>query len=104
MLEITPNDPGPARPSDPGSLVRGISLGSLINVGMLLIGCVTIPLIIGVAVVAGFGVLQFAWITPVYMRFRWRGETETAKGLLVAAGVTVLLSAGCWGVIFFPAV
>jgi hypothetical protein len=86
-----------AKPPEPDGIWRGIRIGAGINAGALLVGIVTIPLIVGVFVVELFSLLQLAWLIPMYLRHRGRGETETAKGLAVAAGLTVLLSAGCWG-------
>jgi len=40
--------------------------------------------------------LQFAWLLPVRAGFVKAGKTESAKGVLITAGITVLLSAACW--------
>jgi hypothetical protein len=52
--------------------------------------------VIGIALVGGFGLLQFIWLLPVRSRFMKAGKTDSAKGVLIAAGITVLLSAACW--------
>jgi hypothetical protein len=46
--------------------------------------------------------LQALWIGPLYFKYRARDETETAKGILIAAGITFLLNAGCWGLVALP--
>jgi membrane protein YdbS with pleckstrin-like domain len=51
------------------------------------------------AALFGIGVVQAAWIVPLWRRYRAIGETETAKGLLIAAGIIFLLNAGCWGIV-----
>ena len=53
-------------------------------------------MVIGIPLVAGFGLLQFAWLLPVRAGFVKAGKTESAKGVLITAGITVLLSAACW--------
>jgi hypothetical protein len=88
------------RPRDPGSIWQGIALGGTWNICALGIGILTILIAIGAVVIAGFGIVQYAWISPLYLRYKRRGETETAKGILIASGITVLLSAACWGAIY----
>jgi hypothetical protein len=34
----------------------------------------------------------------MYFSRRRRGETQTANGVLLAAGITFLLNASCWGI------
>jgi hypothetical protein len=51
---------------------------------------------IGIILLGGFGLLQFAWLLPLRSRFQKSGKTESAKGILITAGITVLLSAACW--------
>jgi hypothetical protein len=47
----------------------------------------------------GIGLAQLLWIIPLYLRHRKRGTSETAKGLIVAASITFLLNAACWGLL-----
>jgi hypothetical protein len=54
---------------------------------------------LGMIVVLGIGVVQVAWIVPMYLHFKRAGEMETAKGLLIAAAIVFLLNAGCWGLV-----
>lgn len=74
-------------------------LGGGINILALIVGAVTMYVGVGIIIVAGFGLIQFAWILPMFFRYKKRQQIETAKGLLVAAGISVLLSAGCWGML-----
>ena len=82
---------------DPGSIWQGIALGGALNVCALFASLIGIFLLIGIPVIAGFGLVQYVWIMPLYEKYKGRGETETAKGILIASGITVLLSAACWG-------
>ena len=90
-------DQGGHRPRDPGSIWQGIAIGGAWNVCALLASILGIFILIGIAVIVGFGLLQYLWILPLHEKYRERGETETAKGILIASGITVLLSAACWG-------
>jgi len=49
---------------------------------------------------AAFGLIQWIWMTKLARKFQGEGQTETAKGVLIAAGISTLLSATCWCVIF----
>jgi hypothetical protein len=51
---------------------------------------------IGVVVFGGIGVVQLAYIVPLYMHLKKNGQINTAKGLIIAASITVLLNVGCW--------
>lgn len=90
-------DQGEPRPRDPGSIWQGIAIGGAWNACALGAGIILIAALVGIFIVAGFGLVQYAWIVPLYAKYKGRGETETAKGILIASGVTVLLSAACWG-------
>ena len=45
----------------------------------------------------GIGAAQVVWIVPAALWYRKRGERETVKGILIAAGIVFLLNASCWG-------
>jgi hypothetical protein len=64
---------------------------------MIVAGVITIFVGIGVILVGGFGLIQLFWLIPLWYRAKDRGETETAKGILLGTGITFLLSAACWG-------
>ena len=53
----------------------------------------------GLVVILGIGIVQAAWIVPLWLHYRRAGEAETAKGLIIAAGIIFLLNASCWGVV-----
>jgi len=85
------------RPRDPGSIWQGIAIGGVWNVCALAISFALVFILIGIPIFAGFGLVQYFWIVPLYEKYKGRGEIETAKGILIASGITVLLSAACWG-------
>src|SRR2546429_9878923 len=83
---------------DPGYLGKGILFGFLFTLGGLAMT--------GVFAVAGgfyvllrIGVAQVLWMGPAWLHYRNKGETETAKGILVIAGIVFLLNATCWGML-----
>src|SRR3954451_12156262 len=82
-----------------GSVGKGIGVGLLLTVGGLIAGAVLMVVAIGFVVVCGVGLAQAAWIWPAYASYKRRGEPETAKGLLILAGIVFLLNATCWGVV-----
>lgn len=47
----------------------------------------------------GIGVTQLIWLGPLYWHFRKSAETESAKGVLLGAGLTLLLNGACWGIL-----
>ncbi len=47
------------------------------------------------------GLSQLVYMIPAVLFSRHRGETETAKGLVIGASVTFLLNAACSGFLFW---
>jgi hypothetical protein len=97
-----PNTDGQIAASYPGSIWRGIGIGAAINICALIGSIFAILIIVGSIVLIAFGLVQFAWILPICRHYRAKGETETAKGILIAAGISALLNASCWGVLVYP--
>jgi len=52
------------------------------------------------APVLHIGLTQLIYIIPAILFSRHRGETETAKGLVIGAALTFLLNATCNGFLF----
>jgi hypothetical protein len=79
----------------------GVVIGLALPFGAIGVGLVSAAFTGGVTaiVLLGIGVLQAAWIVPLVRYYRTKGEAETAKGLLIAAGIVFLLNASCWGVV-----
>ena len=93
---------GPDPPVREGLVVKGFAIAAAINIAAAIAGVLTIAVGIGVVIVFGIGAVQALWIGPLYAVYRSKRETETAKGILLAAGITFLLNAGCWGYAVFP--
>src|SRR5690242_9722826 len=47
----------------------------------------------------GIGIAQFVYVVPLLLWARATGERATIKGIWIAAAVTFLLNAACFGVI-----
>lgn len=43
------------------------------------------------------GLGQLVYVVPMYLHFRKTGRKRTATGLIIAASITALLNAACWG-------
>ena len=97
-----PTPPPAVPPPNGGTLWGGFGIAALINLAGLVMGFITIGIGLGILVLVAFGLVQFAWLGPLYYSFRKQGKTETAKGVMIAAGISFLLNAGCWGLIALP--
>jgi hypothetical protein len=88
-------------PPNPGSIWKGVGIVLGCTVGAFFLGLVLAGLTAAASAVAlfGIGVVQAAWVVPLLRYYRRMRETETAKGLLIGAGIVFLLNAGCWGLI-----
>jgi hypothetical protein len=75
-------------------MVKGFVVAVGVNVAGSIVSLATG---FGAVLVAVIGVGQFLWLLPMWIVYRKRGERETAKGILLAAGLTFLVNAGCWG-------
>ena len=87
------------QPKSEGSVLAGFGLGAAVNVGAAIVGVATIAAVVGIIILLGIGLLQAAGIIPMVMSFRKSGKRETAKGVIIAAAITFLLNAGCWGMV-----
>lgn len=54
-----------------------------------------------VAGLFGWGVIQLLYVVPICLYLRRTKMSETAKGMLIAAAVVLLLNATCWGLLGF---
>ena len=82
-----------------GSIGKGVGIGALLTLAGALVSVPLLVVYIGYIMLVGIGLAQALWMVPAYRRYRKRGETETAKGLLIVAGLVFLLNASCWGVV-----
>ena len=88
---------------DRGSMVQGFFVAALLNfvfVGVIAsIANRAADLKVVQFLLLGIGLTQLLWPTPLWLTYKRSGKTESAKGVLVAGGITFLLNAGCWGII-----
>jgi len=77
-------------------MMHGFLVAAGWNAVAIAVSVALMAAMIGIFLVAGFGLLQFAWLLPVRASFVKAGKTESAKGVLITAGITVLLSAACF--------
>jgi hypothetical protein len=76
-----------------GSVKKGVLIGLAISLGVAI---VTAPIVIPAL---GIGLIQLLWVIPMVRSYRRKGETETAKGLIIQAAIVAMLNATCWGVL-----
>jgi hypothetical protein len=86
-------------PQDRGSILKGFGIAAAVNIGAVILGVITIVAVVGIFLLLGIGLVQAAWIIPLILHFRKMGKPETAKGVIIAAAITFLLNAGCYGLI-----
>jgi hypothetical protein len=95
-----PNPNVPPMFDSADTLGHGFGIGALWNV-VALVAC-GLTLFIGVGAIAvAIGVIQLAWIIPLTRKHKRLGRPETVKGIWLAAGITFLLNAACWGALMF---
>ena len=87
---------GDPQTPDRGSMLHGFLIAAGWNALAIVVSAALIAAVIGVFLVAAFGLAQFVWLLPVRASFVKAGKTESAKGVLITAGITVLLNAACW--------
>lgn len=85
--------------SEAGSFLRGFGVTAGITIGAVIFGGLTLWAGIGAIVLLGISLVQLAWVLPLYISYRRKGERDTANGVLLAAGITFLLNAGCYVVV-----
>lgn len=80
--------PPPAGFFDRDSIGRGFLLAVILQIGIVII---TIPVMVFLI----WGVTEWAALLPFYFRFRRKGQVLTAKGILIAGFIGILLNATC---------
>lgn len=91
-------------PEDRGSVGVGFLLGvglNLLQGALLWLIVATEPSDPSLAAIGlgGWGIFQLVYVVPVYFYFRSRNRASTAKGLLIAASIVLLINVGCWATI-----
>lgn len=87
------------QPKSGGSVWLGFGMAAGINIAAVIVGGLTLTMGVGLFILLGIGLVQAAWIIPMVESFRKSGQRETMKGIIVAAALTFLLNAGCWGLV-----
>jgi hypothetical protein len=84
-----------------GSVVAGAAICWLLNVAQAGIGWLmlvaderTLPAVF--VLVGMIGLVQVGYVVPIWRLLRRKGKQRTARGLLVAAGITLLVNAAVW--------
>jgi len=87
-----------------GSVIVGLLLCWLLNivhVGVAILLFITSERTVPTAVIliAAIGLLQIAYVVPVYRLLKRRGKSRTARGMAVAAWITTLVNVVCWVIV-----
>jgi hypothetical protein len=83
-----------------GSIGTGIGIGVVLTLmGLAAMIFLLLPILNGILVAVGIGLVQLLWMVPAILHYRGRGETETVKGLMIVGGLVALLNASCWGAV-----
>jgi hypothetical protein len=85
-----------------GSVGWGVGLTCLLHLFQFPIALVLsfVPSVFPLLALFFIGVSQCVYMIPAILHFRKKGETETAKGLLIGASITFLLNATCTAIVF----
>jgi hypothetical protein len=101
IFDKVPPDPLVA-PTAVGSkeVAKGFGIIWLWNLGHLIISGITMTIGVGAVLFMGFAVIQLAYVIPLIKKARGKGLHDRAKGMIIGASVSALLSAACYGVVF----
>lgn len=93
------NDNETSMSNDEGRISYGLLLCWVLNTAEIFSGFFLLSAaFLGVALIGGIGIIQLIYVLPFYFSFKKQGKSETAKGIVIAASITALLNATCWGV------
>ena len=89
-------------PEDKGSVGGGLILGIFLNVVQGGLSWLLFVLLQGsldalVISLSAWGLIQLIYMVPIYIYLRRTKRADTAKGLLIAASLVLLVNASCWG-------
>ena len=87
------------------SIIAGFGLAVLCNVILLpitLLVAGTLVPILSLAPLLFIGVIQWIYVIPLMIWYLRSGRKPMAQGLLIGAGITLLINGSCWGVLFWP--
>ena len=92
--------------NDEGSIIWGLLMCWGLNILTILIGLLPLgtglngngsSVSVTIVLIGGIGLFQLLYVLPLYFSFKKQGKAETGKGLIIAASITALLNATCWG-------
>jgi hypothetical protein len=84
---MTPSPPNPER----NTFLRGFGLVLLLHLALVVASFGMVLFLIGL--------LQLAYVIPFAIKARKQHETARLQGILVAAGITILLNGACYAFI-----
>jgi len=87
-----------------GSIVAGWALCWLLNIAQLGIGWLMFVaderlLPAGYVLIGAIGLVQVGYVVPIWRLLKHTGKSRTARGLLIAAAVTVALNMALVGIL-----
>src|SRR5688572_9271065 len=91
--------------SEFNDIFAGLAMAFVMNLGWIAVGLflstsVRDPLAAVIAVfVLALGVSQLVYIWPAVLIARRRGRPAVAKGLIIGAAITFILSGACWAIV-----
>ena len=90
-----------------GSVIPGMLLCWLLNlvqigIAILLLAAADRYIASVYVLLAGLGLLQIAYVVPLYRLLRRKGKPRAATGLVIAASITALLNVACDWAAFGP--
>jgi len=87
---------------DQGRVWLGLLLCWICNIVQVGLGFVLIlasypRVVVGIVIFGGVGLVQLAYVVPLCLHYKKLGQRNVVKGLIIAASITALLNASCWG-------
>jgi len=90
-----------------GSIAAGMAICWLLNIAQLGIGWLLLVADVRMlpayyVLIGGIGVVQVGYVVPLWRLLRRKGKPRTGKGVLLAAGITVLMNIAVAWIYMFP--
>jgi hypothetical protein len=81
-----------------GSIIAGVAICWLLNIAQLGIGWLLLVADVRMlpayyVLIGAMGLVQIGYVVPIWRLLVQKGKPRTARGVLIAAGITVLLNA-----------
>ena len=86
--------------SQPGSVAKGFLLVCALHVAFVVVTlafATWFPIAVGGILLLAIGLTQLAYVVPLLVWASRRHESRTTKGIVIAAGLTLLLNGACFG-------